>query len=802
MDCQVIHHTEGRCRIRVPRLVLDSEFANKLNWLIESLPFVTSVRLNPAANSLIVTYETGWVTDDAAIEKLVGCIQQAQTSVEQILPETKPLDRPQVFDWEFLGFPFISLGLALTAAPLELPALVVGAAIAGAAFPWFNRATQSIVVNRQPNTDLLDSLWMTFHTLNGQFIAPSLKTALVSMRRTGRGMKAEDWKQQFQSLLTGSQESIWVERDGQEQRLPLSAVVVGDRAIVYSGSAIPVDGQIVEGTALIDERKLTGDPNPVFVRAGQNVYASTLVLEGKLCILVQRIGDNTRVGLACQLLQAEPVYDTQLGTLQAEFAKSAVVPTVCLGATIFALTGAYGPAITPFQLDFGSGIQIAMPTAILAALVEAAQNGVYIRSGRVLEVLAQIDTIIFDQTGTLTQGNATVVAIQTADPAISPTEVLTFAAAAEAPLNHPVANAIIHYAQAQGIQPPECEEWNYQVGMGVTSQIAGQTILVGSDRFLQAQGVNLDSIQQQIDTGTDSPIYVARDGKALGVILYDDPMRPGCDRAIATLQAHNLDLYMVTADEQPAACAFARQLGINPSHVHARATSSHKAELVQALRHHGKTVAFVGDGINETAALAFADVSVSFASSSEVEQETADVILLDDDLESLTYAIALAKQAMEIAYQNAAIVIIPNLVVVTGGIFFGLNPVVNVITNNLTALIAEFVNSSRSLLSHRGSATKRNFNPSQAATVESPVLATASSLQPFFNGNSQGNQVESSIVNRLKQSDLAKRLGLNSQALTHYRSKPEFSSWSMERDPEGTAWTYDPESRYFYQIGY
>lgn len=173
MDCQVIHSTEGRLRIRVPFIADNSEYANKLNWLVESLNFVTSVRLNLAARSLIVTYETKSVSEVTAETELLDCIQRIgkDGSTDLILPETKPLDRPQVNEWEQLGLPTIALGLALVAAPLEIPPLIIGAAIAGAAVPWFSRATESLVVNRQPNVDLLDSLWMTFHTLNGQFIS-------------------------------------------------------------------------------------------------------------------------------------------------------------------------------------------------------------------------------------------------------------------------------------------------------------------------------------------------------------------------------------------------------------------------------------------------------------------------------------------------------------------------------------------------------------------------------------------------------------------------------------------------------
>lgn len=576
IDYQVVHAVVGRFRIRVPRITSDSEYARKLNRLIESLNFVSSVRISSTASSVIVQYEVNAVSTATAQKELFTCIQRA-SFVEILEPtvETGPIDRPQVNNWQDLGLPFISLGLALLATPLELPFLIVGAAIAGAAMPWFMRATDSIVTNRQLNVDCLDSLWMTLHTLNGQFVAPALKTSLVEVRRTCRGLATHNRERQFLELIDSLDRGAGVERDGLHRHLPVKELQEGDRVIVHAGNLIPVDGQVLHGTALIDAYHLTGEPQPAIYSQGQDVYASTLVLEGKLCILAKRIGHNTRVGLANRLLQTAPVYDTQIGAYQAEFAKSAVVPTLFLSAAIFALTGAYSAAIAPFQLDFGSGVQIAMPTAILTALTLLARNGVYVRSGRVLEALARVDTIVFGTTSTLTHS-----------------------------------------------------------------------------------------------------------------------VHPEIKSAIATLVGQGIDVYLLTHDDQQVANAVTIQSGINPSHPHAGICPEKIVELVRELRARGKTVAFVGGSIDD-AEVSHVDVSVAFATGSDMAQETADVVILDDNICGLSHAIGVAKQAMEFVYQNTAIIVIPNLIVVAGGVFFGLNPIVNVITNNFSAFIAEFLHSAR-----------------------------------------------------------------------------------------------------------
>jgi heavy metal translocating P-type ATPase len=698
MNYQVVHTTTGRCRIRIPQLAKDADYASQLNRLVESLDFVTTVRINPAASSLIVTYEASGIAGDRVPDQLLSCIAQAnETQIYQpeILAETDPLDRPQVDHWEHLGLPFLSLGLALLATPLEIPPLIIGTAIAGAAIPWFTRAAESMITHRQVNVDLLDSVWITLHTLNGQYVAPSLKTSMVGGRRTLRGMTAEHLKQQSRNRLPSCGEYARLDTKGPKKQVLLSEIGVGDCLIVSGGQVIPVDGQIIEGTALIDESPLRDDTTPVLVKAGERVYAACRVLDGQIGMVAQRIGEHTRIGIAHQIIQTQPVYDTQIGVHQAEFAKTAVVPTLCLGATIFALTGVYSRSIAPFQLDFGSGIQITMPTALLAALTYAACHGVYIRSGRILEVLAQTDTIIFDQAGTLTQGNPVVVGIQTAKDLIAAAQVLALAASAAQNLTHPLAKAIVGYATALGVQMEECASWDYESGMGIVAQINNTTIRVGSRRFLQQGGVDLD---HQIDLepiGDRSLIYVAQDRELIGIIFYSDPLRKESQNTINSLRLQGITSYLLSEDNQQVANQIARQVGIDQKNIYAAASPEKKIGVVQGLHDDGKTIAYVGDGMNDLAAFASADLSISFASSSDLTTETADVVLLDQDLGGIPDAIEIARHAMQIVYQNTALIVIPNLIVVIGGVFFGLHPAVAVLTNNCSASIAEFLNSTR-----------------------------------------------------------------------------------------------------------
>jgi cation transport ATPase len=586
MDYQVVHSTTGRLRIRIPRLSWDSEFAQKLDGLVRTLASVTLVRINPAASSLVVTYEPAHVLAVMLQEQIAACIDQARPILLQPVadpPEKSAEDvelEPEVNRWQDLGMPCLSLAVALLAAPLELPVVVVTAAIAGAALPWFMRATDSLVNHRQPNIDLLDSLWMTMQTVQGQYAAPALKTCMVEVRRALRGTTADVRHQEGSQILAQFAQGYWVERGGERQWVVAQDMQAGDRLKLGAGDWIPVDSWILQGAAAIDESSLTGVSCPVVCAAGQAVYAGSRIVEGDLEVVAERTGAYTRIGIVASHLQDPPVHDTRLGIDQAEFLRAVIFPTIALGGAVFALTGNIGAAISPFQLDFGSGIPISVHSTLLLALTEAARHGIYIRSARVLEQLAQLDGVVFAQSGLFKPG----------------------------------------------------------------------------------------------DTHTQE--------------IWQE-----CAEAIATLQRRGITVYWVTPESAEVAQTRAQFLGISAEQMWTAATPEQAVALVEALQHQGKTIACIGVGQTVPNS-----VAIALAEAGTAPPETADVVLLDEDLQGLIHAVTIAKRAIEIVYENTAIIVAPNLLVqIGGGMILGMNPVINVITNNSSAFVSEFIHGNKPL---------------------------------------------------------------------------------------------------------
>ncbi len=699
---QVVHWIPGRFRIRIPKLASNPEYAGKLKYLVESLDFITSIRISPAARSAIVEYHHEANPEAIATlqTQVFIAIQQASLADIPLSIEEKPSSH-EIDYWERLGLP--SLGLVLGLASLvgvPIPGVVIAAVIFAGAVPVFQRALDAIQQQRQLNIDFLDGLAISLQTLQGNYFPPAFMLGLVESGEIIRDLTARGSERASLDLLDSLGKYALVERDGLEVQILVKEIVEGDKVIVYPGDLIPVDGIILRGTGFLDQHKLTGESVPVTRSEGDEVFASTLLVDGHLWIKVERTGNNTRAGVIVSLMLSAPVHDTRVENYAATVANQAVVPTLLIGGAVFAFTGDLNRATALITLDLGTGIRISVPTTILSALTYAARNGVYIRSGRAIEILSKIDTVVFDKTGTLTQGHAGIVGIKTTDVGMPALEVLSLAASAEQSLTHPVAEAIVRHARALGVGTLLCEEWEYRVGLGVVATINGQKIVVGSHRLMNLESIDLDTFNQQypdIKSGSNSLVYVAGSGLLLGVILYSDPPRPESAGVIADLSAMGITSYMLSGDIKRVATGVAHELGMNPNNIYAEAFPERKVEVVKELHDSGKTVAFCGDGINDSAALAYADVSISLAGATDIARETADVVLMENDLRGLTHAIHIAKQAMEIIWQNTAIVAVPNITALISGIVFTLDPVLAVVINNGTAILAE-LNGLRPLL--------------------------------------------------------------------------------------------------------
>jgi Cu2+-exporting ATPase len=343
-------------------------------------------------------------------------------------------------------------------------------------------------------------------------------------------------------------------------------------------------------------------------------------------------------------------------------------------------------------IDYGTGIRVAAPTSVLASMIHAARHGIMIKGGSQLEKLSRVDTILFDKTGTLTEGRPHVQSIRSYNERRFPSEkILALAAAAEARLTHPVAEALLAKAREMKVKIPERTESRFHIGLGVEAQVNGHVVHLGSERFLRDQNIKLDSAisdLRQINSYGHSALLLAVEGEITGAISYADQIRPECSAVIKTLHNRGLrNLIMLTGDNSTVAAGVANRLGLD--RYVANVFPAEKAEIVAELQREGRVVAMVGDGINDSPALARADVGIAMKGGADIAREAADVVLMEENLWKLISALDVSSDAMELIRQNFAIIAGLNTLAYALAIPRGLiNPAIATLISNGSAILA------------------------------------------------------------------------------------------------------------------
>ncbi len=440
-------------------------------------------------------------------------------------------------------------------------------------------------------------------------------------------------------------------RDGQELEIPVEQVRVGDTVILRSGSSVPVDGLVLEGSALVDQSAITGESLPVEKTVGDPLTAATVVNRGYLKFSAQRVGEDTTLAQIIRLVE-------QAGGSKAPIARLAdriagvFVPTVMgIALAVFALWLLAGQtlefalttAIAVLVISCPCALGLATPVAIMVATGRGARMGILFKNAAALEQLHQIDTVVLDKTGTLTAGKPEVTDVLGPDPE----RLLTVAAALEARSEHPFAKAILERAGERPL--PEVTDFQTLPGRGVTAQIQGSSCFGGNARLMQEQGISVPEYPQLTDQGK-TPLYFAAGGQYLGAIAAADVLKPDSQEAVAALRKQKLEVVMLTGDNALTAQAIAQKAGI--TQVIADVLPADKAGAVQRLQAQGKKVLMVGDGINDAPALATADLGMAMGAGTDIAMDSAQLVLMTDSLSGVAAAIALSRGTVRNIKQN------------------------------------------------------------------------------------------------------------------------------------------------------
>ena len=467
------------------------------------------------------------------------------------------------------------------------------------------------------------------------------------------------------SRLVGLQaRSARVVRAGREDDIPLDDVQPGDLLRVRPGEKVPVDGRIVEGASTIDESMLTGEAVPVLKGPGDEVIGATVNATGSFLYRATRVGRETVLAQIVRLVQEAQGSRAPIQRL-ADRVTGWFVPVVLLIAVVtFAIWLAFGPEprvtfglvafITVLIIACPCAMGLATPTAIMVGTGKGAEAGVLIRGGEALEQAHRVDTIIFDKTGTLTRGRPQLADVVPA-AGVDPAEVLRIAAAVEVGSEHPLGAAIVERARELDLRLPPATAFEAAAGHGVHATVANDTAVVGNRRLMEDHAIEVEPLLPALEDAVAQvrpAVFVAYGRRLLGLISVSDPVRPESAAAVNQLRSRGLDIWLITGDDRRVAESVAGQVGIDSRRVIADVRPQDKAEHVRALQEQGRTVAMVGDGINDAPALAQADLGVAIGTGTDVAIEASDVTLVGGDPRLVSAAIALSAQTMRVIRQN------------------------------------------------------------------------------------------------------------------------------------------------------
>lgn len=515
---------------------------------------------------------------------------------------------------------------------------------------------------------LVSSILVLGMIATGQLIYSAL-AAVLSGAMVRLIKKAEDNSQkQLINIFSGHPKQVWVEKDGAELEVAFDAVRKGDVVIVQAGEVIPVDGVIQAGSANIDQHILTGESQPVDRGVGESVFAATLVLAGRISILVETAGDETVAANIGNVLNNTKAYKDHLMLRGKKIADSMLPLELTASAITLGLLGPL-PAIAVLWSGLGYRMIMLGPISVLNYLQILSRRGILIKDGRVLESLHNVNTVVFDKTGTLTEEQPTIGAVHLlAD--YDESQVLHFAASAEHRQTHPVARAIIGKAQSLGVAPSVPDDASYEVGYGIKVHLGQQTVRVGSIRFMQREGLplpeQLEGLQQQAEEQGYSLIYIGVDNVLAGVLEMQPSIRPEAYQLIQNLKKRGVSTYIISGDHEKPTRTIAQKLGVD--HYFAETLPENKAELVKQLRDEGKFVCFIGDGINDAIALKSAHISISLKGASSAATDTAQIIFMDGTLAPLERLFAFTDEFERTMSRNMIISLAPGIINI-GGIY-------------------------------------------------------------------------------------------------------------------------------------
>lgn len=674
MKFSVVSHTQGRIRF-VSDFPFGSEGAEELADKLDLIPGIEGVRINPRTRSVLLLYMDKQSLQEA--KSVIARYMRTLASKSLAIPQGQSVISDVAF-WPMVRF--------FTRPLMPFPA----------SLGMFLHSSWGIFSG---GFKKLFSGKLTVEVLDLSAIAASLlmrdfKTASTLVLLLGFGEKLEEWtRRKTMTNLTRSLamniDTVWIVKDGHELEVPLSSVTKEDLLKVRAGSAIPVDGKVIGGSATVNQASMTGESIGVLRTEGSTVYAGTVVEDGELLIQPTAVGQGTRLNKIIQFIENSEKVKANVESKAMKIADKVVPYSFLLSGLVWLFTRNLQRAAAVLMVDYSCALKMSTPVAFMSSMREGTSHKILIKGGRYIEELAQVDTVVFDKTGTLTESHpkvSEVIPLGTWDR----DTVLRNAACLEEHFPHPVAKAIVRAAADEELHhEEEHAEVKYVVGHGICTELNGEKVLIGSRHYIEEdEGVDCSGAEEIIESIASkghTVLYLSRNGKLEGLIGIEDPIRKESVEVIEELRNLGIqNIVMLTGDGPRTAKNVAARLDIKE--YYCQVLPEGKAQIIERMVKSGRKVLMVGDGINDSPALTAANVGVSLSEAADLAREVAAVVLLENNLKHLPLAIKLGKRTLSRIHQNFRASVGLNTAFLAGGLDGVLPAAVGAVLHNVTTV--------------------------------------------------------------------------------------------------------------------
>ena len=597
-------------------------------------------------------------------------------------------------------FLLASLILMITRTDVPIDPAWVTVILSG--YPLLYLAITRLVYQKWISSCLLISIAMVASLFIGELFAAGEVAFIMSIGAILEDMTVARAKKGLSQLiaLTPVQARILMStQDGiTEKMIPADQVKKDDILRVFPGETIPVDGLIIKGESSIDQSIMTGESLPVDKGIGESVFCGTMNCFGSIDMKATKVGEDSSLQKMIRMVEQAEEKKAPMQRIADKWSVWLVPIALFIAIAAFVVNWATGMEImtalnrgvTVLVVFCPCALALATPTSIMAAIGQATKHGVIIKSGAALETLGKADTIVFDKTGTLTYGKLEVTDVFPFSETITKDELLLLAAAAESKSEHPLGKSVMEYAKENQLILPSVENFQMQAGRGIEGDVDGKHIICGNEDFLSTKNIFCDEqmkqVLQQYQNQGKASILIACQDDCIGVIALSDVLRPESDQIISQLDAMNVQSVLLTGDNKRAANHFAKKTGIK--NIHADLLPENKVEVIESLKHSGKTVCMIGDGVNDAPALKTADVGVAMGGiGSDIAIEAADAALMRDNISQLVYLKRLATTTLNTIKLNITISMCINAVAVTLSVLGVLNPVTGALVHNAGSVL-------------------------------------------------------------------------------------------------------------------